>query len=217
MLNIVIFVSAPGCGKGSFSKRLKKDFGFGYLSTGDIFRNMIKNGSGELAEQLKQTMNAGKLVDAELTNKIVEDALLNFEDEKTVILDGYPRNKKQVDFLTSLAEKNVLSIKKVIVLNVDYEILKQRITSRLICFGCGEIYNTANRLPKKEGVCNICGEKVGKRSEDTEEVLKIRFDDFLENKNLLTSFKDESIIEEISVEGNFNENFEKVLKVLKLK
>tara|TARA_R110000868_G_scaffold406763_1_gene687442 strand:- start:272 stop:910 length:639 start_codon:yes stop_codon:yes gene_type:complete len=166
----LIFLGAPGSGKGTQAARVVSQLGYEHLSTGDLLRKEIKSGS-ELGKKVTAIMDAGKLVD-DLT--MIELLKANCDlDGKTYIFDGYPRNKDQSQVLDKEFLKGVAS--KAIYFDIDLDLLAERLINRRTCGDCGEIYNLKSKPPAKAGVCDKCGgSNLQQRKDDNEETVKTR-------------------------------------------
>lgn len=166
-LKISIF-GPQGSGKGTQAEMLAKKYNLPVLSTGEIFRNEIKNKTelGKLADSL---INRGNLVPDETTNKIVLGELAKQKYQNGFILDGYPRNMRQLVVL----EKN-FGLDFAIELAISDEGVVKRLASRRVCSNCGAIYNVLNKPPRKEGICDLCGEKMETREDDKPEAIAKR-------------------------------------------
>jgi len=179
-----IIFGPPGGGKGTFSGQIKKILpDIVHISTGDIFRENLKNKT-PLGLKAKEYMDKGELVPDSLTNEIVKDRLEQIED-KSWILDGYPRNMNQVEFLENITEIDLL-----LLLQVSKDIIFKRILGRYGCKNCGEIYNKFTLPPKVEGKCDKCGAEIKfeQRSDDNEETLKNRLDAYEKNAKPLIKY-----------------------------
>lgn len=152
-----------------------KDLGLVHISTGDIFREYIKEG-GELGTELAKYVNNGMLVPDELTIKIIYDRLQKDDVKNGALLDGYPRTKIQAIKLDEFLKENNTKIDYVLYLDVEEKIILDRILKRRICSNdsCREIYNLEFKKPSKENICDKCGSKLIQRPDDTEEVFKER-------------------------------------------
>ncbi len=211
-MKFVIFGS-PGAGKGTYARRLHEHLGIAAVSTGDIFRDAVKQGT-ELGKNAKTFMDAGELVPDEITSGILEERLQQPDTNKGFILDGYPRTISQIKFL-----EKITKIDAVINLVVPEWILIERLTSRRTCKKCGKIYNILYLKPKKEGICDECGGELVQRSDEVEEVIKHRlkvFDDQI--KPLLKHYRDKGLV--IDIECNKIDTppeimVDKILKELK--
>ncbi len=167
----MIFIGPPGAGKGSQAKALAIKYDIPHISTGDMFRMHLKNET-ELGLMAKEYTDLGLLVPDTVTNKIVRDRF--FKDDikkKGFILDGYPRNTIQAEYLSELLKE--LNIKLEVVINInasDKEII-ERITGRRICPTCGAIYHIKNNPPKVPGICDKDGTKLLQRKDDMKETV----------------------------------------------
>ncbi len=182
----IILLGAPGSGKGTEGNLISKNYNIPTISTGDIFRENIKNKT-ELGVVVEKLMNNGQLVPDDLVVSLIKDRL-NCDDVKNgFILDGFPRTVAQAQAL-----KEIAKIDKVILIDVDYEITEQRILSRRVCPVCKSVYNT---MTYSKDICDKCGASLITRKDDNKETVKKRFDvyvnqtnpviDFYENENLL--------------------------------
>ena len=150
----IILMGPPGAGKGTFSSQVKDVLpAIIHVSTGDIFRENLKNET-PLGLKAKSYMDEGKLVPDEITNDMVKKSLDEISD-KSWVLDGYPRNLNQAEFLSTITNVDL-----VILLSVDHKILIKRILGRYSCPNCGEIYNKYFMKPKKKGTCDKCNSKI---------------------------------------------------------
>lgn len=185
---IIIMLGAQGSGKGTVGTKLAEALNITHISTGDIFRENIKKGT-PLGIEANEYILKGNLVPDELTNRIVEDRLSK-EDviKRGAMLDGYPRTKEQCEKLDQILEKLGLKVDIAINLDVPYEELIGRITTRRVCLECKEGYNTEYNPPKVEGVCDKCGGAVVQRDDDKEEAVKQRLDIYYTNAEVITNY-----------------------------
>lgn len=186
-MNIFI-MGAPGSGKGTFSSRIREEFNLTHVSTGDIFRSNISQGT-ELGKKAAEYMEAGRLVPDELTNQMVADYLASLPDKKNgYLLDGYPRTKAQALAFEELTKGTDNTVDLVLFLDVPEEILTKRITGRRSCPNCGEIYNIYFSPSKVEGFCDKCGHQLSSRADDNEESLKVRLKEYESNTAPVVSY-----------------------------
>ena len=194
-LNIALF-GAPGCGKGTQSALLKKEYNLYHLSTGDLLREIRQDKTSPFFEEINEKILTGKLVSDEIIFKIVENKIkeINIEGNFSgIIFDGFPRNLSQGEFLIEVLSKMNLQLDYAFILNVSLEIVVDRILNRFTCTKCGAVYNTKSKPPIAANKCDECGgiDSFSKRSDDTEDVIKNRLDIFNANmmvvKNLLGS------------------------------
>src|SRR5690606_7630749 len=172
----LIFLGAPGSGKGTQAARVVKELGYKHLSTGDLLRNEIKSGS-ELGKRVTAIMDAGKLVDdATMIDLLKSNCNLS---DNSYIFDGYPRNAEQAKVLDEKFLKSAKS--KAIYFEIDLDMLAERLINRRTCGDCGEIYNLKSKAPKVSGVCDKCGStNLLQRKDDNEETVKTRLNVFRE-------------------------------------
>ena len=186
----IILISAPAAGKGTLSELLVEKYGYIHISTGDLLREASKEKS-ELGEKISTMLKNGELVSDEIVFELLENKLKVVD--KPYILDGFPRTINQAYKYDELITKLNKSLGIVVVLNCDYDILKNRIVGRWLCKECGSIYNTLTGVntPKEENICDKCGGELYKRSDDNEESFKTRYETYLEKTKPLIDFYQE--------------------------
>lgn len=170
-MNIILF-GAPGAGKGTQSALLVERKGMRHISTGDIFREHVKQET-RLGVAAKTYMNAGSLVPDEIVVGMVEDVLKDLGGQ-AFILDGFPRTVPQAEALESMLRSNSLKIDKALFLEVPKDVLMARLTGRRVCTGCGATYHMLVKKPAVDGVCDLCGSPVEQRQDDKEDVILTR-------------------------------------------
>lgn len=183
----IILVGAPGAGKGTQAESIKSKYPIAHISTGDILRANVKAGT-ELGKNAKGYMDAGKLVPDEVIIAMVESRLQEPDCKEGFLLDGFPRTTPQAEALDLLLEKLGISLDAVVELNVDDEVVVQRLTTRRGCKFCGEIYNTLFKPTKVDGVCDKCGGEVIQRDDDKESVIRNRLSVFHEQTAPLIAY-----------------------------
>lgn len=186
---IIIMLGAQGSGKGTVGTKLAEALEIPHISTGDIFRENIKNNT-ELGIEANKYILEGKLVPDELTNRIVADRLAKEDTKNGALLDGYPRTKEQCEELDRILGDLGRQVDLAINLDVPYEELIERITTRRVCKGCKEGYNTVFSPTKVEGVCDKCGGEVVQRDDDKPDAVKERLDIYYANAEVVTSYYD---------------------------
>lgn len=184
----------PGAGKGTQAERIVEKYGIPHISTGDMFRAAIKEETA-LGLEAKSFMDKGELVPDEVTIGIVRERLGKPDCEKGFLLDGFPRTVAQADALENILSDLSRKIDYVINIDVDQEILMERLTGRRICKSCGATYHLVFNPPTKEGECDRCGGELYQREDDNEATVKNRLEvnikqtkpllDFYENKGYL--------------------------------
>lgn len=185
---VIVMLGAQGSGKGTVGTKLAEELNIPHISTGDIFRENLKNNTN-LGKQASKYINAGELVPDELTNMILQDRLSR-EDvvKKGAVIDGYPRTKEQCLKLDEILNSLNLQVDVAINLDVDYEELIDRITTRRVCRDCKAGYNTKYNPPKQGDVCDKCGGKVVQRDDDKEEAVKQRLDIYYNNEKVILEY-----------------------------
>ncbi len=185
----IIMLGGPGSGKGSVGGILANDYKIPHISTGDIFRNEIKNET-ELGLQIKELIANGQLVSDELTIKIVENRLLESDCENGVVLDGFPRTEAQAIALEKFLEANNRKIDAAVELDLSDEDIATRIVNRVVCSNkeCGESFNTVFMPPKVEGKCDKCGSDLYRRADDNEESVKNRLEVYHKQAEVILKF-----------------------------
>ncbi len=173
----IILMGPPGAGKGTNAKRITSFYKIPHISTGDMFREAIKNKTplGELANSY---MSKGLLVPDEVTIGLVKERLSKDDCKDGYLLDGFPRTLVQAEALTKLSEEINRPITSVINIIVPEDILIDRICGRRVCKVCGAPYHVRNLKPKVEGVCDLCGGELVQRKDDNEETLKSRLEEY---------------------------------------
>lgn len=184
---IYILLGPPGAGKGTQAKKMVADYGLVHVSTGDIFRENIKNET-ELGKKVKDILARGELVDDQLTNGLVFDRLSKDDVKNGFLLDGYPRNLVQAKALDEWLKENGLEVNNVLDIQVASDILVKRISGRRVCPNCGHSYHVVNEPPKKEGVCDQCGSDIIQRPDDCEETVKSRINIYEEQTKPLVDY-----------------------------
>jgi adenylate kinase len=169
----LIFLGAPGAGKGTQAREVAKAFSIPQISTGDILREAVKKGT-PLGLAAKAKMEAGQLVPDEVVCGIVEERVAEPDCRAGFILDGFPRTIPQAQFVDKMLEAKGRGRPLVINIQVEHDVLLKRLTGRRTCAVCGEIYNTYFNPPKQEGVCNKDGGKLLERADDNAETIRQR-------------------------------------------
>ena len=204
----LIILGAPGSGKGTTATVLREKYSLAHISTGDIFRANIKNGT-PLGLEAKSYIDSGALVPDSVTIRMVEDRLSQDDTKNGYILDGFPRTLAQAEALDEILAKNGSSIDAVLSIVVDDEIIKDRVSSRRVCEKCGASYNVRFKPTKVEGVCDECGGKVIQRADDVPETVAARLETYYKNtKPLIDFYEDRGLI----VEGDNGKSSEDCLK-----
>ena len=185
----IILIAPPAAGKGTLSEMLEEKYGYVHISTGDLLRDEAKRDT-ELGKKISKILATGELLPDEIVFSLLEERLMQNDIKKGFILDGFPRTIEQAKKYDELSLKLNINLDCVISLNVDYDTLMKRIVGRLVCEYCGSVYNTLTGVntPKKDGICDKCGKKLYKRSDDNEDSFKTRYETYLEKTKPLLDF-----------------------------
>lgn len=170
---VIVLLGAPGSGKGTLAKVLEKDLDLIHISTGDLFRENLKNKT-ELGLNAKKYMDRGELVPDVVTIKMLKEKLNKIDIVNGAILDGFPRTEKQAISLNNLLESMGKKVDMALNVYVPFDEIIERIVNRRICIDCGEIYNVTFNPPKKEGICNKCGGRLYQREDQKPEIVQNR-------------------------------------------
>ncbi len=173
LLRAVIMLGAPGSGKGTQAQKIAELFGVPHLSTGDMFRDHIKNDT-ELGRKAEPLMDRGELVPDDIVLGMVRDRIAQPDCEEGFVLDGFPRTIPQADALQVICEEHHFGLTTVLYIFVAPRALMRRLTGRRICVAAGHIYNIYQRPPKKEGICDVDGSELIQRSDDRTDVISER-------------------------------------------
>ncbi len=193
----IIMLGAPGAGKGTYAKEITQKYSIPAISTGDILRENVKNGT-ELGKKAKGFMDAGALVPDELVCDIVVDRLQKDDCKNGYILDGFPRTIPQAEELKKALENQGAAIDFAIDIEMPDEAIIERMSGRRVCKGCGATYHVVNIPPKKEGICDECGSEIILRADDAPETVKKRLGVYHEETApLIEYYKKEGILHEI--------------------
>jgi adenylate kinase len=205
----ILFMGPPGAGKGTQAERIVETFEIPHISTGDAFRLAMKQGT-PLGQKAKEYVDQGLLVPDDVTNGIVRERLLQDDCGKGFLLDGFPRTLAQAEALDGMLGEMGRKIDHVVNLRVDRSLLLARLTGRRICKACGATYHVLFNPPKQEGVCDKCAGGLYQRSDDTEEKVGTRLDEYIsktapllayyENKGLLREVDGEKEIDTVTSE-----------------
>jgi adenylate kinase len=190
----------PGAGKGTQAEHIVAEFRIPHISTGDAFRLAMREGT-PLGKKAKEYVDQGLLVPDEITNGIVKERLQQDDCERGFLLDGFPRTIPQAEALENMLAELGRRIDHVINLKVDRNLLLARLTGRRICKSCGATYHVMFHPPKTEGVCDKCDGELYQRSDDTEEKVGTRLDEYV-NKTapLLDFYRSKGLLREVDGE-----------------
>lgn len=203
-MNLLIMGPA-GSGKGTMSEKIANKFNIAHISTGDMFRAAISNQT-PVGVEAKSYIDEGKLVPDDVTNRMVKERIMMDDCDNGYLLDGYPRNLAQAHAFNEVAYQIDKPLDFVINLTLDYEVLVDRITGRRLCPDCGAIYHIKSNKPKVEGICDVCGGKLYQRSDDTEEKLKVRYDEYLnQTEPVIEFYREQGLVHDIDADQSIED------------
>ena len=207
-------LGAPGAGKGTQAKKIADRYQIPHISTGDIFRANIKEGT-ELGKKAKSYMDQGLLVPDELTLELIMDRFQNPDCANGYVLDGFPRTIPQAEALTAALEKNGDSIDYAINVEVPDENIITRMSGRRACLACGATYHVVYAPTKEEGVCDRCGEKLVLRDDDKPETVKKRLDVYhSQTQPLIDYYTKQGKLAEVDGTQSVDAVFDAIVKIL---
>ena len=210
----IIMLGAPGAGKGTQAKMISEKYGLPHVSTGDIFRANIKNGTA-LGMEAKQYMDKGLLVPDELTVKILLDRVAQDDCKNGYVLDGFPRTIPQAEVLEDALSKLGDKVDYAINVDVPDENIINRMSGRRACVTCGATYHIEYAAPKQEGVCDKCGSELILRDDDKPETVKARLSVYHEQTQPLIDFyKSRNVLKEVDGTVSMQEVFDSIVAIL---
>lgn len=213
MLNIVL-LGPPGAGKGTQAERIVEKYGIPQISTGDIFRANIKEGT-ELGKKAKGYMDKGELVPDELVVDLVKDRLEKDDCKNGFMLDGFPRTVFQAEELDNIMSEKGIGINKVLNIDVESDKLIDRISGRRVCKACGATYNIVSKPTAKEGICDNCGGEVYQRADDTKETVKNRISVyFSQTAPLIDYYQKSGVLVSVNGDQPIDAVFSEIVKSL---
>ena len=210
----IIMLGAPGAGKGTQAQMIAEKYGIPHISTGDIFRANIKNGT-ELGKKAKEYMDKGELVPDELTVQLLLDRVANEDCKNGYVLDGFPRTIPQADVLDK--ELTKLGDKVDFAINVDVpdENIVRRMSGRRACLKCGATYHIEHIKPKTEGICDKCGSELVQRQDDKPETVQNRLSVYHEQTQpLINYYNNKNILKTVDGTQDMQKVFEDIVGIL---
>lgn len=211
----ILFMGPPGAGKGTQAEKIVSEFQIPHISTGDAFRAAMSQGT-PLGIEAKGYVDKGLLVPDEITNGIVRDRLAQPDCDKGFLLDGFPRTIAQAEALDGMLADLGKKIDVVFNLVVDRGLLLARLTGRRICKSCGSTYHVMFNPPEQEGICDKCSGELYQRSDDTEEKVGTRLDEYM-NKTapLLDYYNNKGILKEVNGEQDIHQVTAEISSILR--
>jgi len=211
-MNVVLF-GPPGAGKGTQAKELSRYYDIPHISTGDILRTNVKEGT-ELGKEAENYMNRGELVPDEVLIGIIKNRLAEPDCKKGYLLDGYPRTIPQADALDGILDEIGMPLDVVLNIDVPDEELVGRLSGRYMC-KCGESYHIKFNPPKAEGVCDSCGGQLYQRDDDKEEVIRQRLESYkAKTQPLIDYYNEKDLVVNINGEKDIKDVFDDIRGVL---
>jgi adenylate kinase len=207
-------MGGPGAGKGTQAKKLQNELGLPQVSTGDLFRENLKNKT-ELGQLAKQYMDQGELVPDEVTVGMVRERLSRPDTANGAIFDGFPRTIAQAEALEGLLAENSERVNVVPYIHVDRDLLLQRLSGRWTCPICGRVYHVLFNPPEQPGVCDVDGGELYQRDDDTEETQRRRIEVYFEQTApLLDYYRDKGLLVQIDGEQSIEEVYQALSQVI---
>jgi len=202
----IILLGPPGAGKGTQAEKISKKFKIPHISTGDILREAVRKGTS-LGKKAERYLERGILVPDSVILGLVEERLSQGNCRKGYVFDGFPRNLAQAKGLNKILKKLGETIDRVLLVEVNPQVLTQRLTERRVCINCGALFNLSSNPPRAEGVCDRCGGRLYQREDDKETTVRKRLKiyeeetapliRFYQRKNLLSRVDGGGGVEEI--------------------
>lgn len=209
----LLILGAPGAGKGTQAKVLAEKYNILHISTGDLLRAEVQEKT-ELGLKIADDMKMGKYISDEIVTTLLKNKLNSKECENGFLLDGYPRTTAQAKTLSEIAP----DIDAVIVISVDDEIILERMSGRIVCADCGQVYHKLNKPPKIAGVCDVCGGLVVQRTDDKYEVVKKRLDIYHnETAPIINYYKSQDLVIRVSGLGYIDDITNKIVDAISKK
>ena len=210
----IIMLGAPGAGKGTQAKLIAEKYGVPHISTGDIFRANIKNGT-ELGKEAKEYRDKGLLVPDELTVRLLLDRVAQDDCKNGYVLDGFPRTIPQAEVLDKELTKLGDSVDFAVDVDVPDENIIRRMSGRRACLNCGATYHIVNIPPKKEGICDVCGSELVLRDDDQPETVKNRLKVYHEQTQpLIEYYTGKGVLRTVDGTLPMEEVFDAIVKIL---
>ncbi|MBA3563932.1 MAG: adenylate kinase [Gammaproteobacteria bacterium] len=209
----VVLLGAPGSGKGTQAQKLVARYGMPQISTGDLLREAVSEGS-VLGKKASMAMDAGELVADEIVLGMIRERL-DRQDPAGFVLDGFPRNETQAGALEGLLETIGQPLDCAVLMDVDFEILMQRLTGRRSCPQCGRVYNVYFSPPQQTDVCDHCGGRLEQRTDDNEATIRNRLEVYeSRTRPLIGFYARRDLLQIVDAEGDIDEVFERLISAL---
>jgi len=208
----IVLLGAPGSGKGTQAKHMVERYKVPQVSTGDLLRSAVTSGT-PLGQQAKAAMDSGQLVPDEIVLGMIRERLAMPDASNGFILDGFPRNINQAEALDRMLAELNTPLDGVLLIEVDFDLLMQRLSGRLTCESCGAVFNSYTKPPRHDSACDICGGNLHHRADDNEETISNRLRVYeAQTKPLVNYYESNGLLEHINGEGEIQDIFESVAR-----
>ncbi len=211
----IVLLGPPGAGKGTQAKKLAERLQVAHISTGDILRQNVKDGTA-LGKEAKDFMERGLLVPDELMSKMLLERFSQSDIQNGFILDGYPRNYAQAKTLEEIFQQKNIEIDMVVYLDSSDQVIIQRLAGRLVCSSCGANFHATNMPPKQKGICDKCGAALFQRTDDKEETIKKRLEVYKnEVSSLIGYYQAQNKLFRLAADGEANTVLDEIIALTK--
>lgn len=210
----LLIMGPPGAGKGTQAENIVNHYDIPHISTGDMFREAIKNQT-ELGVLAKSILDAGELVPDSVTNELVKERIQKLDCKNGFLLDGWPRTTNQAEALVTFEKELNFNIDAVININVNNDELINRLIGRRVCKSCGSSFHMDFKIPKVEGICDKCGGTLYQRKDDTFQTVQKRLSVYeSQTKPLLEFFNKKNLVKQVNGAQTFSQVFNDILLIL---
>jgi adenylate kinase len=209
----IVLLGMPGAGKGTQAARIRDEFGLPHISTGDMFRAAAAMGTA-LGAKVKGYLDSGMLVPDDVTIEVVRERLSQPDAANGFLLDGFPRTLAQAEALDAMLRDLGRNLSAALYIHVPQEVLLSRMTGRRICRKCGATYHVVFQPPKLEGVCDRCGGELYQRSDDTEEAVKTRLQQYAHTAPLVEYYRKRELLRQVDGQRPIDEVYAQVRAIL---
>jgi adenylate kinase len=209
----IIMLGMPGAGKGTQAERITREFGIPHISTGDMFRKAIANQT-PLGLEVKAYLDSGRLVPDDLTIRVVRERLGEADAADGFLLDGFPRTLPQAEALDGMLRDIGKPLDAALYIHVPQEVLLARLTGRRVCRACGATYHVTFQPPARAGVCDQCGGELYQRSDDTEEAVHTRLEQYAQTAPLVEYYRERGLLRQVDGEQPIETVWSEVRRIL---
>jgi adenylate kinase len=209
----LILLGLPGAGKGTQAAKVRDEYGIPHISTGDMFRAAIAAES-KLGLEVKEYLDSGRLVPDDLTIQVVQSRLGQGDTDKGFLLDGFPRTLEQATALDAMLAEIGRELDVALYIHVPQEVLLARLTGRRLCRSCGATYHVVFQPPKVDGICDICGGELYQRSDDTEEAVATRLQQYAQTAPLVEYYRERGLLRQVDGQRPIDAVYQEVKGIL---